>query len=148
MLGKTASSPLSESPRQVPFYRPYFTGREIEALASLCASGEIATDGHYSRRCIRQLENKLKSREVLIMWRKCAMLRPKDEKPPFKVTIDPQKCIGEACGCNRICTRVFKCPGLAWDAKAEKSKIDEVICNGCGVCTDICPAGAIQKEAQ
>ena len=86
--------------------------------------------------------------KVLIMRRKCAMLRPKDEKPPFKVTIDPQKCIGEACGCNRICTRVFKCPGLAWDAKAEKSKIDEVICNGCGVCTDICPAGAIHKEAQ
>ncbi len=86
--------------------------------------------------------------KVLIMRRKCAMLRPKDEKPPFKVTIDPQKCIGEACGCNRICTRVFKCPGLVWDAKAEKSKIDEVICNGCGVCTDICPAGAIHKEAQ
>lgn len=39
------------------------------------------------------------------------------------------------------------CPGLIWDKTTGKSKIDEVICTGCGVCADICPQGAIIKEA-
>jgi len=84
--------------------------------------------------------------KVLIMRRKCQMLKGKDEKPPYKVWIDSEKCIGEDCGCDRVCTRVFKCPGLIWDNKSGKSKVDEVICVGCGVCTDVCPEGAIQKE--
>ncbi|MBN2398185.1 MAG: 4Fe-4S binding protein, partial [Deltaproteobacteria bacterium] len=28
----------------------------------------------------------------------------------------------------------------------QKAQIDEVICVGCGVCTDICPQGAIKRE--
>jgi len=84
--------------------------------------------------------------KVLIMRRRCQMLKGKDEKPPYRVWVDPQKCIGEGCGCDRVCTRVFKCPGLIWDPKEGKSKVDEVICIGCGVCTDICPEGAIIKE--
>jgi indolepyruvate ferredoxin oxidoreductase alpha subunit len=83
---------------------------------------------------------------VIIMRRKCQMLKGKEEKPPFRVWIDPQKCLGEDCGCDRLCTRVFKCPGLIWDGKAGKSRVDEVICVGCGVCPDICPEGAIIKE--
>ncbi|NWF57305.1 MAG: 4Fe-4S binding protein [Syntrophaceae bacterium] len=84
--------------------------------------------------------------KVLIMRRRCQMLKGKDEKPPYRVWVDPRKCIGEDCGCDRVCTRVFKCPGLIWDAKEGKSKVDEVICIGCGVCADICPEGAILKE--
>ncbi len=85
--------------------------------------------------------------KVAIVRRQCELVRGKKEKPPYKVRIDTEKCIGEACGCDRLCTRVFLCPGLIWDKKAGKSKIDEVICTGCGVCTDICPQGAIIKEA-
>jgi indolepyruvate ferredoxin oxidoreductase alpha subunit len=84
--------------------------------------------------------------KVLIMRRRCQMLRGKEEKPPYRVFVDQRKCIGEGCGCDRVCTRVFKCPGLIWDAKEGKSKVDEVICIGCGVCADICPEGAIIKE--
>ncbi|MBM3120090.1 MAG: indolepyruvate ferredoxin oxidoreductase [Chloroflexi bacterium] len=85
--------------------------------------------------------------KVAVMRRQCELVRGKKEKPPYKVQVDTEKCIGEACGCDRLCTRVFLCPGLIWDKKAGKSKIDEVICTGCGVCTDICPQGAITKEA-
>jgi len=84
---------------------------------------------------------------VVIMRRECELVRGRKEKPPYKVHIDPDKCIGEACGCDRLCTRVFLCPGLIWDKETGKSKIDEVICTGCGVCADICPQGAIIKEA-
>jgi len=33
-----------------------------------------------------------------------------------------------------------------WDSTTEKARIDEAICTGCGVCAEICPASAIQKE--
>jgi indolepyruvate ferredoxin oxidoreductase alpha subunit len=84
--------------------------------------------------------------KVVIMRRRCQMLKGKDEKPPYRVWVDLEKCIGEDCGCDRVCTRVFKCPGLIWDENSGKSKVDEVICVGCGVCAEICPEGAIQKE--
>jgi len=75
------------------------------------------------------------------------MLKDKEEAAPYRVWIDPEKCLGEGCGCNRLCTRVFKCPGLIWDHRVQKARLDEVICVGCGVCTEVCPQGAIRKEA-
>lgn len=84
---------------------------------------------------------------VAIMRRSCELVRQKKEKKPYKMKIDPEKCLGEDCGCNRLCTRIFRCPGLVWDTIASKTRIDEVICNECGVCADICPERAITKEA-
>ena len=84
---------------------------------------------------------------VVIMRRQCELVREKREKErPYEVYVDPDRCIGEACGCDRLCTRVFGCPGIAWDRKAGRAKIDETICTGCGVCSDICPQGAIIKK--
>ena len=48
--------------------------------------------------------------------------------------VDEALCRGDACGCNRLCTRIFRCPGLLWDREKKKAQIDEVICAGCGVC--------------
>lgn len=84
---------------------------------------------------------------VLISRRECALIRARREKPLYKVYVDPDRCIGEACGCDRYCTRVFKCPGLIWDRDTKKTKVDEAICSGCGVCVDICPRSAILREA-
>jgi len=50
--------------------------------------------------------------KVLIMRRQCELIRGRKEKTPYKVHVDPDKCVGEACGCDRLCTRVFHCPGL------------------------------------
>ena len=83
---------------------------------------------------------------VLIMRRKCALVQRREGGFPYRMEIDPEKCRGEDCGCDRYCTRVFRCPGLIWDRETGKSSIDQVICVGCGVCADICPEGAIVRE--
>jgi indolepyruvate ferredoxin oxidoreductase alpha subunit len=85
--------------------------------------------------------------KVLILKKECALVSGKRQKKLFRVEVDQERCLGEACGCNRLCTRIFKCPGLMWDQNAGKAQIDEAICNGCGVCAGICPASAIRKEA-
>jgi indolepyruvate ferredoxin oxidoreductase alpha subunit len=85
--------------------------------------------------------------KALILKRECALVSAKHQKRLYEVTVDHKRCLGESCGCNRLCTRIFKCPGLMWDKAAEKARIDDAICTGCGVCAEICPASAIQKEA-
>jgi indolepyruvate ferredoxin oxidoreductase, alpha subunit len=83
---------------------------------------------------------------VLILRQACALSPGKKGKRLFDMTVDEPICLAEDCGCNRLCTRVFGCPGLIWDPEAKKTRIDEVICVGCGVCAAICPTGAIIKK--
>jgi indolepyruvate ferredoxin oxidoreductase alpha subunit len=85
--------------------------------------------------------------KVLILKRECALVSAKHQKRPYRMEVDQKRCLGEGCGCNRLCTRVFKCPGLIWDPMTGKARVDEAICTGCGVCAEICPALAIRKEA-
>lgn len=84
--------------------------------------------------------------KVLVCQRECALIRARREKPLYKVYVISDKCVGEACGCDRFCVRVFKCPGIVWDRDLKKAKIDEAICSGCGVCVDVCPHSAIVRE--
>jgi indolepyruvate ferredoxin oxidoreductase alpha subunit len=84
---------------------------------------------------------------VLIMKQACALSPGKKRGRAYEMTVDPEICLAENCGCNRLCTRVFKCPGLKVDPGTGKAAIDDVICTGCGVCASICPAGAIIQTA-
>ncbi|MDQ5984908.1 MAG: hypothetical protein CSYNP_03447 [Syntrophus sp. SKADARSKE-3] len=93
----------------------------------------------------RMMEHK-EGAKVLILRQACALSPEKKRKKRFDVTIDETICLGESCGCNRLCTRVFGCPGILWDKEKQVSRIDEIICAGCGVCADICPVGAIKKK--
>lgn len=83
---------------------------------------------------------------VLILRQACSLSPEKKRKKKYEIRIDEVICIGENCGCNRLCTRVFRCPGLSWDPAAEAVRVDEVICAGCGVCASICPSGAITRK--
>ena len=86
---------------------------------------------------------------VVIMRRECELVRNRREKKkPYQIYVDPVKCAGADCGCNRYCYSVFNCPGLIWNDRAGKAEIDEAICSGCGVCLDVCPHDAIcRREA-
>jgi indolepyruvate ferredoxin oxidoreductase alpha subunit len=84
---------------------------------------------------------------VIIMRRECELIRARREESSYRVYIDPDKCVGLDCGCDRLCTRVFACTGLRWNREKGKAEIDELICSSCGLCADICPQGAIIREA-
>ena len=83
---------------------------------------------------------------VLIMRQPCATLTAKKQKKPVRVWVDQDVCLGEGCGCDKYCPRVWGCPGNTWDFKNGKAQIDPVTCVGCGVCAKFCPSGAIHVE--
>ena len=85
--------------------------------------------------------------QVLLLQRGCALETAK-EQTAKRVYVDPQRCLGDACGCSRFCSRVFSCPATIWDEEAGKARIDEVLCTGCGVCAAVCPQRAITVESQ
>ena len=85
------------------------------------------------------------SLNVLIMRQICALSPEKKGKKIFDVKVNEDLCLGESCGCNRLCTRIFRCPALTWNRTKKKAVVDEVICAGCGVCCSICPQKAITK---
>jgi len=84
--------------------------------------------------------------QVLVLQRACALVAAKEqERRPLLV--DQERCLGDACGCDRVCSRLFSCPANVWDDATGKARIDEVICTGCGVCASVCPQGAIVSQS-
>jgi indolepyruvate ferredoxin oxidoreductase alpha subunit len=84
--------------------------------------------------------------KIFVLRQICGLSPEKRAKKRYEMRIDGDRCLGESCGCNRLCTRIFQCPGLFWDKEKGKARIDEVICAGCGVCASICPQQAITRE--
>ena len=98
-----------------------------------------------TRRTLLELFD-IKGLKVLVLKQICALSPEKKSRKMFDVGVDASICLGQDCGCNQLCTRIFKCPGLNWDPEHQVSRIDEVICVGCGVCAAICPSGAIRTK--
>ncbi len=88
-----------------------------------------------------------KGQRVLILRRKCALVQGREGGFPFRMEVQQEKCLGEDCGCGRYCTRIFRCPGLVFNKEKGKAEIDQVICVGCGVCSEVCPQQAIQRRS-
>jgi indolepyruvate ferredoxin oxidoreductase, alpha subunit len=81
---------------------------------------------------------------AVVMRSVCATFHKKSSKASgVSLVVDPGLCQGEACGCDRFCTRVLGCVGNRWDAVAGKAYIEADFCNGCGLCAQLCPRGAI-----
>lgn len=59
-------------------------------------------------------------------------------KPAEPVYVDEQACTS----CGR-CVLKLGCPALSWDADDRRPIVDVSLCNGCGLCTDVCNDGAL-----
>ncbi len=99
-----------------------------------------------TRQALHHLIEHEEGTKVLLLRQACALSPERKGKQRYRMNVDEEICIGENCGCNRLCTRIFGCPGLLWDKEKGVGRINDIICVGCGVCADICPAGAIRKE--
>ncbi len=73
---------------------------------------------------------------VIISRRPCALLKYVKKKPSLKA--DPDKCVG-----CRSCMRIG-CPAIS--IKGGKARVDETLCVGCGVCTQMCRFDALQDK--
>ena len=74
---------------------------------------------------------------VIIAKAPCALL--KGQKFPFKCSVDSEKC--KKCG---ACMKIG-CPAMTKNSDGTV-RIDDTMCNGCGLCMNYCKFGAISKE--
>ena len=72
--------------------------------------------------------------KAIIFESPCAML-VKPEKP---LNVDTDKCID-----CRLCIKELGCPGLT--VMDGRVRIDDSLCNGCGLCSQVCPVDAIGR---
>ena len=72
---------------------------------------------------------------VIIAQRPCALLKSVKYSGHCKISDNCKKC--------KMCLKLG-CPAISW--KDGAVKIDATQCNGCGLCVNLCPFGAIEKE--
>ena len=53
-------------PGEIPFNRPFITGREIEYITRIIEDRKLSADGHYTLRCARLLQDRFDIRKVLM----------------------------------------------------------------------------------
>lgn len=76
---------------------------------------------------------------LVISDRVCTLqaLRRKEYRPTGTYTVIEDKCTG-----CKLCVQLG-CPANAFDVDKKKAFIDQVLCVNCGMCAEVCPAGAI-----
>ncbi|MBE7054293.1 MAG: indolepyruvate ferredoxin oxidoreductase subunit alpha [Ruminococcaceae bacterium] len=72
---------------------------------------------------------------VIIAQRPCALLKSVKYTGKCKINDNCKKC--------KMCLKLG-CPAISFDG--ENIKIDKTQCNGCGLCFNVCPFGAMEKE--
>jgi len=83
---------------------------------------------------------------MVISRRPCALQVQRLERKKGISLKSLPKVDSEACiGC-RTCLTAFGCPAIKWDEERGKAFIDQNRCTACGVCTKVCPVGAIKAE--
>ena len=111
-------------------------------LADLCKAIGVPNVLEINAFDIETLEKTLKQTvngdvlTVIIAKSPCALL--KGQKFPFKCVCDTEKC--KKCG---MCLKIG-CPAITKQADGT-IKIDETMCNGCGLCKSYCKFDAINK---
>ena len=112
---------------------------DLEALCRALGINRVrVVDPYDLAQCESTIKEELAADEasVIISRRPCALLKYVKHKPPLHV--DSDKC--KSC---KMCMQIG-CPAISMtDGKA---KIDNTLCTGCGVCSQLCKFGALQED--
>lgn len=115
----------------------------LEALCRACGVQFVETVDPYDFTATLQALKEAKARpgvKVIIAKQACVITARRAKIRRGRYVVDPEVCT--ACG---ACLR-FGCPAIGRD-EHDRAVINE-LCNGCGVCADLCPTGAIGKEGR
>ena len=110
---------------------------DLEALCKAMGFNRVrVVDPYDLKQCDEVLKEELAAEEpsVIISRRPCALLKYVKHNAPLKVNTD--KCIG-----CKSCMRIG-CPAIS--IKEGKAHVDNTLCVGCGVCSQLCPVGAFE----
>lgn len=110
----------------------------LELLAKAMGINRIKiVDPYNIEECEKTVKEELSVAEpsLIISRRPCVLLKSVKHNPPLKVVED--KC--KSC---KMCMKIG-CPAISM--KDGKAKIDETLCVGCGVCTQMCKFDALKK---
>lgn len=111
------------------------TVEPFESLASLVA--EVREMVKWTR------ENH--SPAVLVSREPCALLEAADRRRAGE-SLPKYYVDSEICNACKRCLNRLSCPAMYMDPETEQAVIDEAQCNLCGICTSVCPQGAIKQE--
>jgi indolepyruvate ferredoxin oxidoreductase alpha subunit len=75
---------------------------------------------------------------VIIARHPCLLDKKASQSQTAYIMAVTEDCVG-----CRHCLDDFECPGLTLDEADARAAIDPTRCTGCGVCTQVCPEGAI-----
>lgn len=115
---------------------PVSIARTLEGIGVRCVLHADPLDFEASKNAVSQAVD-FEGPSAVIFESPCIQLI----KPSPAVTIDTETCTN-----CQTCIRQLGCPGLILD-EGGRVAIDASLCNGCGLCVQICPFDAIVKEA-
>ncbi|MBQ2227954.1 MAG: 4Fe-4S binding protein, partial [Firmicutes bacterium] len=113
-------------------------------LESLCKAMGIrrvrVVDPYDLAACDAAVKEELAAEEpsVIISRRPCALLKYVKHNAPLKVNTD--KCVG-----CKSCMKIG-CPAIS--IKEGKAHVDDTLCVGCGICTQLCPMDAFESTGK
>ena len=120
----------------------------IETMAKACGvdSSNVKTVDPYNfKETFEAIKTALEKKQlyVIVARRECQLLAIRKK---LKEGIEIQKFEIDAAVCKKcgICLRQFGCPAIHMEGK--NYVIDDVLCTGCSVCSQICPYNAIKPK--
>jgi indolepyruvate ferredoxin oxidoreductase alpha subunit len=79
---------------------------------------------------------------VVVSRRPCQLLKYPGKKAMAPYHTNTEKCVG-----CRICIEKLGCPAISFDKEGNKSRVDDLLCAGCGYCVQVCPKKAFETTA-